>query len=226
MKVSLTRKSIYLPVDNHENAPREPTVSPPQASVSSEDLGTLYEQHFPEITRYIGRIIGNGNESSDLAQDTFENAFKALNGGNSPGGPKPLRLNGARSWLFRIARNQAIDYLRRQDRMRTEPIDGYTDNEEQDGYTHNNWHNVRSTLAAPHEPIEETVARRMTLQDIFAALPPKVAQTLYLAYVEGYGRAEIAALEGVSESAIKQRAIREIGATQITDLPEEGGRPR
>lgn len=211
-------------MNSRENTPQEPTVPPPQAAISSEDLGPLHEQHFPAITRYIGRIIGNWDASSDIAQDTFENALKALNGDNRPDGPKPLRPNRAQSWLFRIAHNQAIDYLRRRDRMRIEPIDDYTDHEGQDRYMHNEWRNVQATLADPHEPIEEIVTRRMALHDIFAALPSKVARTFYLAYVEGYSRAEIATLMDESEAAVKQRiyrAMREIQATRTTDFTEE-----
>lgn len=206
------------PMGNHENVPQEPTVPEPQDVINYEDLDTLHRLHFPAILRYIGKIVNNWDEAPDLTQDTFENALVALNGNNHPSGQNPVRLKGALSWLYRIARNKAIDYSRKQNRMSTEPIDGYTDYKEQASYIHSGWQEVQSALIDPHGNVEETVERRTALQNVFNGLPPNMARPLYLACVMGYSYAEIAAEMNVGEDTIKtliHRARRKLREQQI-----------
>src|SRR3954468_5338423 len=58
----------------------------------------------PELHRYCARLTGSVIEGEDVVQDTLAKAFYALS--LSPEVP-PLR-----PWLFRIAHNAAIDFLR------------------------------------------------------------------------------------------------------------------
>src|SRR4051795_7700625 len=58
----------------------------------------------PELHRYCARLTGSIIEGEDIVQDTLAKAFYALS--LSPEVP-PLR-----PWLFRIAHNAAIDFLK------------------------------------------------------------------------------------------------------------------
>jgi RNA polymerase sigma factor (sigma-70 family) len=58
----------------------------------------------PELHRYCARLTGSVIEGEDIVQDTLARAFYALS--LSPDVP-PLR-----PWLFRIAHNAAIDFLK------------------------------------------------------------------------------------------------------------------
>jgi RNA polymerase sigma-70 factor (ECF subfamily) len=69
----------------------------------------------PELHRYCARLTGSVIEGEDIVQDTLAKAFYAMS--QTPEVP-PLR-----PWLFRIAHNAAIDFLRRRERRQTEPID-------------------------------------------------------------------------------------------------------
>src|ERR1043166_8482421 len=59
----------------------------------------------PELHRYCARMAGNVFDGEDIVQDTLAKAYFAL---SEMGEPPPLR-----PWLFRIAHNTAMDFLRR-----------------------------------------------------------------------------------------------------------------
>jgi RNA polymerase sigma-70 factor, ECF subfamily len=73
----------------------------------------------PELHRYCARLTGSVIEGEDIVQDTLAKAFYALS--MMPEVP-PLR-----PWLFRIAHNAAIDFLRRHGHKYTEARDDLDD---------------------------------------------------------------------------------------------------
>jgi len=78
----------------------------------------LVDRYRRQITNYVCRMLGNYEDAVDLSQDVFLKAYQALDT------YKPRYPFAA--WLFRIARNAAIDEIRRK-RLQTvsldEPVD-------------------------------------------------------------------------------------------------------
>jgi len=79
-------------------------------------LTQLYEENFDRIYRYIVLKIGNRTEAEDLTQQVFLNALKSISSYRFKGMPFS-------SWLYRIAHNQVVDYLRKKSRRPTVPLD-------------------------------------------------------------------------------------------------------
>lgn len=79
-------------------------------------LAGLYEEYYDRIARYVYVRIGDRAEAEDIAGEVFLKALKS---------PKSYREQGVpmQGWLFRIAHNLTVDYLRRMDKDRTVPID-------------------------------------------------------------------------------------------------------
>jgi len=75
-----------------------------------EAFAQLYEEHFDKIYRYIYLRLGNQTEAEDLTQEVFVKALEAI-------GSYKWRSLPFASWLFRIAHNQIIDYIRKQGRV-------------------------------------------------------------------------------------------------------------
>jgi RNA polymerase sigma-70 factor (ECF subfamily) len=72
----------------------------------------------PELHRYYARMTGSVFDGEDVVQDTLAKAYYALAEMESP---PPLR-----TWLFRIAHNTAMDFLRRHEHRN---VDAATDME-------------------------------------------------------------------------------------------------
>jgi len=72
---------------------------------SIESLEMLYSQHGPAILRYVHRLVGR-KMAEDVLQDTFVQAVAHVD-----------RLDGLvspKAWLFTVARNMAINHLRKK----------------------------------------------------------------------------------------------------------------
>ena len=81
-----------------------------------EAFTQLYEENFDKIYRYIVLKIGNETEAEDMTQQVFLNALKSISSFKWKGIPFS-------AWLFRIARNQVVDYLRKKAKQATAPLD-------------------------------------------------------------------------------------------------------
>jgi len=76
----------------------------------------LYEGYFDRIYRYVVLRIGNEMEAEDVTQQVFLNALRSISSFRWKGVPFS-------AWLFRIAHNQVVDYLRKKTRQATESFD-------------------------------------------------------------------------------------------------------
>jgi RNA polymerase sigma-70 factor (ECF subfamily) len=81
-----------------------------KALESSEEFGRIIEKYQEPLRRYIRRIAKPGPDDLDiLLQDIFIKAYENLNDFD-----QDLALS---SWIYRIAHNEAIDFLRRKKRF-------------------------------------------------------------------------------------------------------------
>lgn len=82
---------------------------------SSEDFYRLYELYSRPIFNFVRRLSGSANDAEDLTQDTF---FKVHSELGKLREPKQFKY-----WLFRIARNEVYQKLRRSHRTPEVSID-------------------------------------------------------------------------------------------------------
>ena len=81
-----------------------------------EAFAQLYENHFDKIYRYVALRIGNKTEAEDVTQQVFLNALRSISSFRWRGVPFS-------TWLFRIAHNLVVDYLRKGKKRATTPLD-------------------------------------------------------------------------------------------------------
>ena len=81
-----------------------------------EALTQLYEENFDKIYRYVVLKIGERTEAEDITQQVFLNALKSISSFKYKGTPFS-------AWLYRIAHNQVVDYLRKKTKRATVPLD-------------------------------------------------------------------------------------------------------
>src|SRR5262245_35937705 len=129
----------------------------------------------PQLHRYCARLTGSVIEGEDIVQDTLAKAFYAIS--LQPEVP-PLR-----PWLFRIAHNAALDYLKSHGHKYTEP---------------------RAELPERAEPEDapDPYALRAALSR-FLALTVSERAAVILKDVLGHSLEEAAATMGVTVPAVK-----------------------
>ena len=69
-------------------------------------VGELYSAYHDEVFRYLYYQVGDHHTAEDLAAEVFERMIRALPRYEEQG----VRFQ---AWLFRIARNAAVDYFRK-----------------------------------------------------------------------------------------------------------------
>ena len=81
-----------------------------------EAFTQLYEANFDKIYRYVALKIGDKTEAEDMTQQVFLNALQSLSS---------FKWRGISfsAWLFRIAHNQVVDYLRKKTKQATTLLD-------------------------------------------------------------------------------------------------------
>ena len=80
------------------------TETPASFASAREEFLTLVEHVRPELHRYCARLTGSVIEGEDIVQEALAKAFYALS--------LSVDVPPLRPWLFRIAHNAAIDFLR------------------------------------------------------------------------------------------------------------------
>jgi len=89
------------------------TQTPVSISDAREQFLVLVAGVRPELHRYCARLTGSVIEGEDIVQDTLAKAFYALS--------MLVDVPPLRPWLFRIAHNAALDFLKSHGRKYVEP---------------------------------------------------------------------------------------------------------
>src|SRR6478736_698799 len=87
---------------------RELMTSLPKAP-SAVDIDSLLVVMRPRLHRYCARMVGSVIDGEDVLQDALIKAVESFASAHPIGNPE--------GWLFRIAHNTALDFLRRRNRQ-------------------------------------------------------------------------------------------------------------
>jgi RNA polymerase sigma-70 factor, ECF subfamily len=141
-----------------------------------EAFNTLYQWYYPQIYKHLFRLVGNSEDASDLAAETFLKAWCGL-----PDLHDVLRFRG---WLFRIATNKALDFLRRR-------------RGHQPSWEYLSEYHTDEQATALESRVEQTELVRLALMRV----APKPLACLLL-QLEGFDHAEIAELVGLGKKSV------------------------
>jgi RNA polymerase sigma factor (sigma-70 family) len=144
------------------------------------DIAQAFEQYSAPIHRYIYRRLNSHELADDLTQDTFEQAMRVWSS---------VRPATARAWLYRVAHNLVVDYLRRGSLVAWAGLD-----------------TVEHVSGL--DAIEQCVEREH-IEATLSLLKPKYANALRLCLDGGnIGYAALAARAGVTEDTFKTHVLR------------------
>ncbi len=155
-------------------------------------LQSLVRKHMTGIYNFVAQFVGYGQNAEDIAQEAFIKTWKNLKKFNSTKKFKP--------WLYRIARNSAIDYLRQ--RKITVPLVNTYDDEET---------NEADYLADPAPlQLEQAMSleTKKAIQKIINSLPQIYSTVLKLYYLEELSMTEIAEVLSEPVDTVKSKHRR------------------
>jgi RNA polymerase sigma-70 factor (ECF subfamily) len=164
------------------------------------DIEALYQEYRVRIFRSIAGVVFDDAAAEDLTQETFERAWRSR--ASYRGGPEEV---GA--WLYRIAMNTAMSWLRRQRLARLLPMRLFGVDTGADGL--------------------ERVENRQLADVALAALSPKLRAVVVLTYYSGLTRQEIAGALGVPSGTVASRlAMAQQVMRSALDRPPATARAR
>jgi RNA polymerase sigma-70 factor (ECF subfamily) len=160
-------------------------------------LHALVEQYQYRLARYLIYLLGRREGVDDLVQETW---LRVLERGRSYDGQSPFA-----PWLFRIARNLAVDSLRKRRVFSLNSGDSDTDGAA--GIDFAESLALSSNAPSPFEQAARTEDARL-LSASLETLPPAVREALVLRFQEDLSLEEIAAIAGASVSTVSSRIYR------------------
>jgi len=147
----------------------------------------------PKLHRYSARMTGSVIDGEDVLQDALAKAIEAFS--------REAGIAQPQAWLFRIAHNEAIDFLRR--RARHDSIKAEED----------------LNMVADPEPTTEQRASAAASLRTFARLPVVQRSAVILMDVLGYSIEEIGEIIGATVPAVKAALHR--GRARLRELAAE-----
>jgi RNA polymerase sigma factor (sigma-70 family) len=157
------------------------------------DFEGLYRAARDDVFAYVATLLHDRGAAEDVTALAFERAFRKS-------GKFDARRGSERAWLFGIARNAALDELRKRKRsaaLASEPED---------------------TAPGPDEEMDRAL-RRAAVRTALAALAPRDRELIALKFHAGLDNAEIAAVLGVSPSNAGTRLHRAL--TKLREMLDD-----
>jgi RNA polymerase sigma-70 factor, ECF subfamily len=163
----------------------------------SRIVETLFARHERELGRFLTQLVHNPQLADDLLQETFLAAWRSR--------ADLEHVHDPRAWLYGIARNRVLMYLRGWRRA----IAAYE--------------RFVSRQAAP----PPTEADAYAVRDLVArVLSPEERMVVVLFHLHGFGADEIASMSGRSHAAVRkqlERSRRKLVAAHIRAESAGGG---
>ena len=144
---------------------------------NNADAEALFAAHQPGLLRYLRRAVGHADAARDLTQDVFVRVAGA--------GAVPPTEDERRAWIFRIARNLAIDHHRRHDVRRAAHA---------------------GARAAADSPATQDTS--LLVNEALAAIDPLDRDVFLLREAGGLSYGEIAAACDLTVAAVRSRIHR------------------
>ena len=167
---------------------------------NKESFVKIYENFYVRIFRYIYVKCSNVQESENLTQEVFIKAFKAISsfqfkqdGNNGP---------SFSSWIFTIARNQIIDFYRKNNTK----MESYMDN-------------IQEEYWSVSEDLEDKLDNKLKLNKIIKNMEKLTAlqkEVINLRFAAQMSLSETAKILNKNENSIK--SLQHSGIKKLRDI--------
>ncbi len=152
-------------------------------STPSEAFEALYRRSFPRVYGYVATLLRDRTAAEEVTAQAFERAYRKRRTFRASRGSEE-------AWLFGIARNAALDELRRQKRravLEADPEDVH---------------------APAADELADGALRREAVRAALGRLAPREREIVALKFAGGLSHEEIARVLGISASNAGTRLHR------------------
>jgi RNA polymerase sigma-70 factor, ECF subfamily len=153
-------------------------------------LDRLIEQYQHRLLRYLIYLTSNRDLAEDMFQETW---IRVLERGHQYDGKHEFS-----TWLYAVARNLTIDYLRKKHPV---SLDGLMENEEHAPLEPADTRPMAWEVLLQHEQAERVSAA-------LVSIPAEYRETVVLRFQEGLALDEIAMVTGAPLGTVKSRLYR------------------
>jgi RNA polymerase sigma-70 factor (ECF subfamily) len=158
------------------------------------EFALFVDAYSGHVYRLAIKMLQNPQDAEDILQETFIKAYKAL--------PRFEGRSSLSTWLYRIATNEALMFLRKKRPMQVS-VDEPIENEEGDERPRQ----IIDWCCLPESELMSTEARA-NLDHSVQQLPERLRAVFLLRDIEGLSTRETAEVLDISESAVKTRLSR------------------
>jgi RNA polymerase sigma-70 factor (ECF subfamily) len=165
---------------------------PSAGEESWERFEALYRSSRDDVYAYVMTLLRDRSAAEDVTAQAFERAYRRRR-------TFDRRRGEERAWLFGIARNAALDELRRRRRLSVLVVEPEASSDEEAG--------------GRVEEEEDLVLRRTVIRAALATLPARDREVIALKFHAGLSNTELATVLGVSESnagTILHRSVQKL----------------
>ncbi len=163
-----------------------------EAQLDQSKFSLLYQHYFEQIYYFLLAKIRNEADAEDLTAMSFAKALNNL---------KKYKEGNFRAWLYRIANNTFLDFVRKENRI---------------SHDEDQMMNLEDTKS---EDVSEAVDKAMMLdkvKKVMQTLPEKYQTVLSLKYFSDMSNGEIAEMLECRENNVAVQLHR--GVKMLTDL--------
>ncbi len=144
------------------------------------ELSGMFEEYFDRIARYACVRIGDRAAAEDIAGEVFLKALKALPSYREKGLPMS-------AWLFRIAHNLVVDFLRRKSKEHSVTLE-----------------EIDLQSEANPETLAESILEMERVGQAMKSLSPAQQEVIRLRFMAELSSKEVAAVMGKSDGAVRE----------------------
>jgi RNA polymerase sigma-70 factor (ECF subfamily) len=152
----------------------------------------LVERYHRQIANFVFRMVGNYETALDLTQEVFIKVYSSLGRYNPE-----FKFS---TWIYKIASNTAIDYLRKQS-VTVSPLYMVSGDDEEFELP------IPAKGPSPERALERT-ERSAQIEEAISKLPPRYRELIVLRHVSEFSYDEIAEVTGLPLGTVKNRIFR------------------
>jgi RNA polymerase sigma-70 factor, ECF subfamily len=171
----------------------EPTLPRHPAPATAEEV---FQQYGPRVYSLARRMLGSEADAEDVTQEVLLQVIRKL--------PTFRGEAAFPTWLHRVTVNAALSHRQKRARREQREIHDPIDKLFEEG---SHQHPIRGWSVGPEDQALGNETQRL-IEEAIAELPENYRDVFVLADVEGLPNAELAAMLGLSISAVKNRLHR------------------